>query len=207
MGLIDKGLDVVFGDGGNVIRDTAEVFRENADKAGAREASLAEATLAQYGAEFIRPTSSWFDRVMDGVNRLPRPMLALGTLGLFGAAMVDPLWFAERMQGIALVPEPLWWLMGAVVSFYFGARHQAKGQEFQASVVRVLATAPAVINNISALRRLAATSPGAADTGRDARLTQALGKPGQNPALDEWRRTRPVARGSDSGPNGGSGDR
>ena len=26
------------------------------------------------------------------------------------------------MQGLALVPEPLWWLMGAIVSFYFGAR-------------------------------------------------------------------------------------
>jgi len=34
------------------------------------------------------------------------------------------------MQGIALVPEPLWWLMGAIVSFYFGARRQAKRQEF-----------------------------------------------------------------------------
>lgn len=202
MGLIEKGLDVVFGDGRNVIRDTAEVFRENADKAAAREASLSEATLTQYGAEFVRPSSSWFDRVMDGVNRLPRPLLALGTLGLFGAAMVDPLWFAERMQGIALVPEPLWWLMGAVVSFYFGARHQAKGQEFQASVVRVLANAPTVVNNIAALRRLAATSPGAADTGRDAGLTQSLVTPSAhapndplaNPALNDWRRTRPTVR-------------
>ena len=24
--------------------------------------------------------------------------------------------------GLALVPEPLWWLLGAIVSFYFGAR-------------------------------------------------------------------------------------
>lgn len=198
MGLIEKGLDVVFGDGRNVIRDTAEVFRENADKAAAREVALAEATLAQHGAEFIRPVSSAFDRVMDGVNRLPRPMLALGTLGLFVSAMVDPLWFAERMQGIALVPEPLWWLMGAVVSFYFGARHQAKGQEFQASVVRVLTQAPAVMDNIAALRQLRATSPGVADTGRDAGLTQQVARPvtqaGQNPALDDWRRTRPQAR-------------
>lgn len=63
---------------------------------------------------------------MDGLNRLPRPALALGTLGLFVSAMVAPLWFAERMQGIALVPEPLWWLLGVIVSFYFGARHQVK---------------------------------------------------------------------------------
>ncbi|MEL6736146.1 MAG: 3TM-type holin, partial [Pseudomonadota bacterium] len=43
------------------------------------------------------------------------------------------------------VPEPLWWLLGAVVSFYFGARHQTKGQEFQRSLAETLARAPAVI--------------------------------------------------------------
>ena len=29
--------------------------------------------------------------------------------------------------------------MGAIVSFYFGARHQAKGQAFQESVARTVA--------------------------------------------------------------------
>lgn len=196
MGLIEKGLDVVFGDGGSAIRDTAEVFRENAEKASMRDAARADATLAQYGAEFARPTSSGFDRLMDGVNRLPRPLLALGTLGLFVTAMVDPLWFAARMQGIALVPEPLWWLMGVVVSFYFGARHQAKGQEFQASVVRVLAQAPAVMGNIAALNQMRAarraTTPGVADTGPDAGLVARVLRPVPNPALEDWRRGHPA---------------
>ena len=49
-------------------------------------------------------------------------MLALGTLGLFVYAMLAPAGFSLRMQGLALVPEPLWWLLGAIVSFYFGAR-------------------------------------------------------------------------------------
>ena len=43
--------------------------------------------------------------------------MAFGVLGLFIAAMVDPIWFADRMAGLSLVPEPLWWLMGAIVSF------------------------------------------------------------------------------------------
>ncbi len=56
--------------------------------------------------------------------------------------MIDPVWFAARMSGLAQVPEPLWWLMGAIVSFYFGARHQVKGQEFQRSIaVAAAATA------------------------------------------------------------------
>jgi hypothetical protein len=49
-------------------------------------------------------------------------MLALGTIGLFVFAMVDPVAFSHRMVGLEAVPEPLWWLLGAIVSFYFGAR-------------------------------------------------------------------------------------
>ena len=58
--------------------------------------------------------------------------MAFGVLGLFIAAMVDPIWFADRMAGLSLVPEPLWWLLGAIVSFYFGARHQSKSFEIRA---------------------------------------------------------------------------
>jgi hypothetical protein len=48
--------------------------------------------------------------------------MALGTIGLFVFAMADPQAFAARMVGLAEVPEPLWWLLGAIVGFYFGAR-------------------------------------------------------------------------------------
>lgn len=65
---------------------------------------------------------SHYDRMIDGLNRLPRPCLALGTLGLFVYAMAEPEGFSRRMRGLAEVPEPLWWLLGAVVSFHFGAR-------------------------------------------------------------------------------------
>ena len=36
--------------------------------------------------------------------------------------MIDPEAFAKRMVGLNAVPEPLWWLLGAIVAFYFGAR-------------------------------------------------------------------------------------
>lgn len=139
MGLITQVMSLFFGDGRNAIAETAEVFRVNAEKNAAREANLNTETLRQFAAEFAHPRKGIFDRFIDGVNRLPRPMLALGTIGLFVSAMFDPVWFASRMEGIILVPEPLWWLMGAIVSFYFGARHQAKGQEFQRSVAQTVA--------------------------------------------------------------------
>ena len=141
MGLIGQIMSLVFGDGRNAVAETVEVFRANAEKSAQREADFSAETLRQFAAEFAHERKGYFDRFIDGVNRLPRPMLALGTIGLFISAMFDPVWFSSRMAGISLVPEPLWWLMGAIVSFYFGARHQVKGQEFQRSVAQTVAMA------------------------------------------------------------------
>ncbi|SHH78633.1 holin family protein [Marivita hallyeonensis] len=145
MGLIEQVFSLVFGSGRNVIRETAEVFRPNAEAQAGRDQELHGASLRQFAEEFYAPQRGWFDRFMDALNRVPRPALALGTLGLFIAAMVDPVWFAARMAGIALVPEPLWWLLGAIVSFYFGARHQAKGQDFQRDLVERLSKVQSVL--------------------------------------------------------------
>ena len=176
-GLIGQVFATLFGGERNVLRETAEVFVENAEAGAVRDAVLQGATLRQFAAEFAQPRRGMFDRFVDALNRLPRPTLALGTIGLFVSAMVEPVWFAERMQGIALVPEPLWWLMGAVVSFYFGARHQAKSQDFQRSIAASLARTPVVAANIAGLRGL--------DAG-----ASALGEAGENAALDDWRAAR-----------------
>jgi len=165
MGMIERMFQLMFGGGGNVVRDTVEVFRENAEAGSQRGAQVQMQAMREYGEEFAIPRQGWFDRFMDGVNRLPRPALALGTLGLFVAAMIDPLWFSQRMQGIALVPEPMWWLLGVIVSFYFGARHQVKSQKFQHEFVGTMAHVPQVMHNIKALKELRAESVGVADSG------------------------------------------
>ncbi len=188
MGIVRDLASMIFG--GSLIRDTAEVFRENAEQGAVRAAGLQEQAMAQFGTEFAGETRSGFDRFMDGLNRLPRPALALGTLGLFVAAMVDPIWFAERMQGVSLVPEPLWWLLGVIVSFYFGARHQVKAQQFQCEIAGTMGRVPQVVENITALRALRSDSPGAADTKGDAALSLAAVTPSGNPALDLWRQLR-----------------
>lgn len=187
MGLISGIVDIVFGGERNVVRETVEVFRENAEAGAARGAVIQGQAMDQYGQEFIAPAKGGFDRFMDGVNRLPRPALALGTLGLFVSAMVAPLWFSERMQGIALVPEPLWWLLGVIVSFYFGARQQVKAQEFQRSIVQTIQTVPQVLENIQAISKLRADSVGIADAGTDARLATKALEADANPALLAWR--------------------
>lgn len=114
---------------GEAVNSVADGFRPNATQAMQLGHESYQAALEQHGTEFQYGRTGWFDALMNGLNRLPRPMLALGTLGLFAFAMVDPAGFAPRMAGLAAVPEPLWWLLGAIVSFYFGARelHYARG--------------------------------------------------------------------------------
>ncbi|MFC3180394.1 holin family protein [Cypionkella sinensis] len=107
---------------GDAAKGVAEVFVPSATKRMELSAQAQEAALAQFGDEFVNASASGFDRLVNGLNRLPRPLLAFGTIGLFVYAMIDPADFALRMVGLNAVPEPLWWLLGAVVAFYFGAR-------------------------------------------------------------------------------------
>ncbi|MDI3335926.1 holin family protein [Defluviimonas aestuarii] len=107
---------------GQAATGVAEVFRPNATKKMQAAHDAYMAALGEYGAEFQYAGDGIFDRFVNALNRLPRPMLALGTLGLFVYAMVDPDSFTRRMVGLNYVPEPLWWLLAAIVGFYFGAR-------------------------------------------------------------------------------------
>ncbi|MDJ0821432.1 MAG: holin family protein [Paracoccaceae bacterium] len=179
MGVIERVLGLVFGSGRNVVAETAEVFRVNAEAEAAREHGLQAAALGQFGGEFRVVRRGLFDRLMDALNRVPRPAMALGTLGLFVTAMVDPVWFAARMAGIALVPEPLWWLLAAIVSFYFGARHQAKGQDFQRELAMTMAAVPQVVQTVRGIEEL-----------RDVTPADDATNPAENPAVAEWKATR-----------------
>lgn len=185
MGLIGQLLNALFGSGRNVVTETAEVFRVNAEAQAQRGHEAQAAALAQMAGEFRIRRRGWFDRFMDALNRVPRPAMALGTLGMFVAAMVDPVWFAARMAGIALVPEPLWWLLAAIVSFYFGARHQAKGQDFQRDLAVTMAAVPKVVQTVKDVEALRDVTPDAAAPVE----TEMFEVPSDNPALADWRRT------------------
>lgn len=124
MGLINRifgGAPTVTAFGG-AARGVAEVFVQNATRRMELDEAAYGHAITQLGQEFQAGPSGWFDRFINGLNRLPRPALALGTMGLFVYAMIEPAGFGLRMEGLHQVPEPLWWLLGAIVGFYFGAR-------------------------------------------------------------------------------------
>lgn len=188
MGLIGNLLELIFGGGRNVVRETAEVFRENAEAGAVRDSEAQSRALDQLAKEFADREKGWFDRVIDGANRLPRPAMVFGILLLFTLSMTDPVWFASRMQGLSLVPEPLWWLLGAIVSFYFGARHQFVGHELQRSIAQSLARVPQVVENNRALQTLARQPNGTTDAEPEHNIELGTVVASNNSALEEWHR-------------------
>jgi len=174
---------------GEAVGGVAEVFVGNRAAREAMAGTLATAAVEQFGAEFARAGGSRFDGFVNGLNRLPRPLLALSTLGLFVYAMAEPAGFSTRMQGLQLVPEPLWWLLGAVVSFYFGAR-ELHHQRTRAALVLPRAAAGLVAPSpVTALE----TEPDPAPAPRPvplATLTVGAADRDHNAAVEEWRRLR-----------------
>jgi hypothetical protein len=158
---------------GEAVGGVAEVFVGNRAEREAAASAERLAAVGQFGAEFAAAGSSRFDRFVNGLNRLPRPLLALGTPGLFVYAMVEPAGFSTRMQGLGYVPEPLWWLLGAIVSFYFGARelHHQRSRTGVAPAGRAVAASG---------KPVPAATPAAAGAV----------DPGHNAAVEEWRRLR-----------------
>lgn len=165
-----------------MVAETAEVFRPNAEASAQRAADYAVSAQGQFAAEFAAPErKGWFNGFVDGLNRLPRPAMAFGTIWLFTYAMRDPVGFAERMVGLSAIPDPLWWLLGAVVSFYFGARELNYMRAAKAPTVQQVRE---IVQNTEEIRSLRPDSVRVAAD--DADLESGRGK---NPALEEWRNT------------------
>jgi hypothetical protein len=177
MGLISR-MGTAAGQIGGALEGISEVFVPNATRSMELGAEAHRIALQTAAAEFEFAGSSLFDRGINGLNRLPRPLLALGTLGLFVYAMVDPVEFARRMVGLQEVPEPLWWLLGAIVSFYFGAR------ELHHLRVPRSARAPATARQPAMSRDRMARDAG--DTAHDV---------DDNPAISAWRNSTGSAEG------------
>lgn len=121
------------------------------------------------------PARSAYDRAVDALNRLPRPVMVLGSLALLLSALLAPAWFDARMEALARMPEALWWLIGAVLSLHFGARFQDRSQQLTREIAAALP--PPV---------LAVPAP-EASPGTDADLVLATLAPAENPALEAWR--------------------
>lgn len=123
---------------GTAATNIAEIFNVNQTRRMELDEEAYARAITQMGVEFQAYRGGWFDSFVNGLNRLPRPILTMGTLGLFVYAMTEPEGFGLRMENLNLVPEPMWWLLGAIISFYFGAReaHYLRVRGFNRAVAK-----------------------------------------------------------------------
>ncbi|MEZ5930478.1 MAG: holin family protein [Alphaproteobacteria bacterium] len=118
-------------------KELVEVFKPNAEKQAERkheermELSKQDmASLEQFAAEFkSKRTATAWDSFVDGLNRLPRPLITLGILGLFVLAPADPLRFLEIARAYQIMPDGFWALLSIIIAFYFGGRMQVTKQQ------------------------------------------------------------------------------
>ena len=120
-------------------KELVEVFKPNAEREAERQhverQTLNEqdlASLEQFAAEFrSRRTSTAWDSFIDGLNRLPRPLITLGVLGLFVLAPADPVRFLEIARAYQIMPDGFWALLSIIIAFYFGGRMQITRQQMK----------------------------------------------------------------------------
>lgn len=95
-----------------------------------QEANRHTETIAPYNefsAEFRQLTKrTWWDSFIDGLNRLPRPTIVSLVIGYFLTSWMDPEQFAVINAGLATVPSPMWYVLSAIIGFYFAARELHK---------------------------------------------------------------------------------
>jgi Holin of 3TMs, for gene-transfer release len=111
-------------------KELVEVFKPNAESEAQRGhaerlAMSAQdlASLQQFAAEFHpRDNRTWWDSFIDGLNRLPRPLITLSVGAFFVLAPLDPLRFAQVARAYELMPDGFWALLSVIVAFYFGGR-------------------------------------------------------------------------------------
>lgn len=178
-------------------KELVEVFKSNAENEAERQhterLNLGEqdlASLKQFAAEFqSRRTSTAWDSFVDGLNRLPRPLITLGILGLFILAPIDPIRFLEIAQAYHMMPDGFWALLSIIIAFYFGGRMQVTQQQMAIKGGALLA-AKDMIRARKALRDLETDGEAIA---RPVLLTASAGKKrtsSKNRIVEAWLRRK-----------------
>ena len=126
LGLAGAAITGLFSKGGSAIGKIGDIAKsiwgnqESRDKyAYKQEMSVQDS----YAAEFLAPEKKhWFNMLVDGVNRLVRPLFTYGIMAMFIWAAIDPKDFYVYIKNIEIIPEAMWWVMLTIIGFWFGGR-------------------------------------------------------------------------------------
>lgn len=106
---------------GDVIKGISNTFFGSKLERDKYDAQAKSNASSQFSAEFGHG-KTWFDSLVDGLNRLPRPIFAFSTIYLFYLCWTDPAAFVAGAKNLELMPQEAWWILGTIVVFFFGGR-------------------------------------------------------------------------------------
>ena len=73
-----------------------------------------------------RTNRTWWDSIVDGINRLVRPIFTGGVIYVFWYCIHDPEGFSYSMVALGQMPVQGWWLAFSIVGFWFGGKFIGK---------------------------------------------------------------------------------
>ena len=121
-----KGVKAV----GKTVVDVRKVFKGSEADKDLYSHERFIASQQAYVSEFSQQNNrTWWDSLWDGINRMPRPLIVFAIFWYFWLSFSDTYEFQEVNVALDSVPEQMWWIMSAVISFYFAAREFQKGRD------------------------------------------------------------------------------
>ena len=125
--MIDKIANLL---GGGVLGGANKLAKTFFGSAESRDTADHDETIAflQGVSNQMKPrrNRTWWDSLVDGINRLVRPIFTFGTIYIFFYCIENPEGFAISMVSLDLMPEQGWWFLFTVVSFWFGGKFIGK---------------------------------------------------------------------------------
>ena len=104
---------------------------------GARESNAHDESMAshaEFAAEFQVSNRGFLDRVIDFLNRLPRPTIVGMVIYYFILAINDPITFQMVNVSLDGVPESMWEIAFMIIGFFFVARELQRGRDRKLSL-------------------------------------------------------------------------
>lgn len=115
---------------GNTVVDVTKVFKGSESDRENNTHQQYLASMQAFSNEFApKQNRTKWDSFWDGINRMPRPLIVIAIFSYFGLSYYSPTEFQALNVALDTVPEQMWWIMTAVVSFYFAAREFQKGRD------------------------------------------------------------------------------
>jgi len=80
-----------------------------------------------------------WDSLIDGINRIPRPLGFFSICYYISLSWLDPLQFSIINIGLSSIPDAMWIVIGTVLTFYYAGRMQVTGMKPKVLVKRAKA--------------------------------------------------------------------